>query len=350
MFSPRLVLHIGTEKTGTTSLQSFAFDHADRLHDKDGVLYPTNDIGSPFGHTKFTLLGYGNNKIDDLTIANDFTSPERRRVLREEWFRQFKNTLQNSAAHTVLLSSEFFQSRLTTEQELLRIKSLLQPLFSHIDILMYARPPLACAISLLSESIKNGSTKLSLAKPDNSYIRNICDHESSVKLWRKVFSESRIFVKPFHRSYLKNGCIVSDILDFCGSLTINPAEFLQPKNQSLTAESMYLLSCLNRSIPKIVNKKINADRKNLVEFVAKHFSSGTPYIPSRDEINAYHTAFLPSQQWISNEFWDGDDLPWQIDTDFSDRRRQIYLDRIHTISNDKFIESLITCFADAWTS
>ena len=75
-----------------------------------------------------------------------------------------------------------------------------------------------------------------------------------------------------------------------------------------------------------------------------------PYIPSTEEINAYQDAFLPSQHWVSSEFWDGDELPWKISADFSDRNRENYLQRLDTIANDKFVDNIIALFEHSWLS
>ena len=157
---PRLVLHIGTEKTGTTSIQSFAYSNRKLLQEKYSILYP-EEIGNQFGHTKIALLGYENSRKDDLTIAN-YNDSDARHKTRESWAQSLHAAVRQTSCHTVFLSSEFFQSRLVSTEDLVRLRNILNPLFSQIEVVMYVRTPISTALSLMSEAIKNGSTDLVL--------------------------------------------------------------------------------------------------------------------------------------------------------------------------------------------
>ena len=168
MVRPRLVLHIGTEKTGTTSIQSFAYSNRKILQEKYSILYP-EEIGNQFGHTKIALLGYENSRNDDLTIAN-YNDSDARHKSRESWAQSLHAAVRQTSCHTVFLSSEFFQSRLVSTEDLVRLRNILNPLFSQIEVVMYVRTPISTALSLMSEAIKNGSTDLVLLL-DSSYIR-----------------------------------------------------------------------------------------------------------------------------------------------------------------------------------
>ena len=63
------------------------------------------------------------------------------------------------------------------------------------------------------------------------------------------------------------------------------------KNQSLGLEGMYILSSLNKAIPKIVDGEINKARLDLAACISSHFSCGHMYYSSTDEINDFESRF-----------------------------------------------------------
>ena len=345
---PRLVLHIGTEKTGTTSIQNFSYTNRKLLQEKYSILYPAK-IGNQFGHTKIALLGYENSRNDDLTAANYNDSVERHKA-RESWIQHLKAVVHQSTCHTVFLSSEFFQSRLASTEDLVRLKNVLEPLFSKIEVVMYVRSPLSTALSLMSEAIKNGSTNLELLPSDNIYIGRICNHKSTCQMWSSVFCDAKLVVKSFQREYLYKGSVVDDIFYLIGLSDLSKEGFIVPgvKNESLSLEGMYVLSMLNKFIPKLVEGKINPIRQDLSAYISARFSSGTTYYPSGEEINSFKQKFLDSQQWIADNFWGGSLEPWGPSLSPDRSRHQDSLNCIDRMSSDNFVSSLISCLGAVW--
>ena len=348
MVQPRLVLHIGTEKTGTTSIQNFSYTNRKLLQEKYSILYPA-EIGNQFGHTKIALLGYENSRNDDLTIANYNDSVERHKT-RESWIQHLKTVVHESFCHTVFLSSEFFQSRLASTEDLVRLKNVLEPLFSKIEVVMYVRSPLNTALSLMSEAIKHGSTNLGLLPSDNIYINRICNHKLTCQMWSSVFCDANLVVKSFQKEYLYKGSVVDDIFYLIGLPDLSRQGLIVPgvENESLSLEGMYILSMLNKFIPKLVEGKINPTRQDLSAYISARFSSGSTYYPSGEEINSFKQKFFDSQQWIADNFWDGSLEPWGPSLSPDRSKHQNSLNCIDRMSSDDFASSLISCLGSVW--
>ena len=74
--TPRILLHIGTHKTGTTSLQAFFFLNRDQLKKSSSILYP--ETGSPrvqheakYGHHLLAWSILQCKGVNDLSIWDE---------------------------------------------------------------------------------------------------------------------------------------------------------------------------------------------------------------------------------------------------------------------------------------
>jgi hypothetical protein len=151
------ILHIGTEKTGTTTIQSF-------LTLNRRVLL-ANGYDFPLLHNDSTqfwlpLLCYDPSRVDERVFSYGLANNNDRQVFVEHTRNALAAAVLNSDCNTIIFSSEFLSSRLTRKSDLLRLRELLEPLFDEIIILVYLREPLAAALSAFSTSIKSGNTSL----------------------------------------------------------------------------------------------------------------------------------------------------------------------------------------------
>ncbi|MEL6121862.1 MAG: hypothetical protein AAFR49_19585, partial [Pseudomonadota bacterium] len=110
----KCVLHIGTEKTGTTLLQRWLYENEAALSDQGVAL--SQSMGQP-NNRRFVAYAHGG--IDDyLKSKSIFTEDERaaffegyKAQLAEEFARKSKEH------HTFLITSEHFHSRLISGKQ-----------------------------------------------------------------------------------------------------------------------------------------------------------------------------------------------------------------------------------------
>ena len=193
----RLILHIGLEKTGTTSFQAFCADHRERLAAL-GVCYPRNPacfLGinhAPLAASYFTAA-----EAAALLIAG-------RRADRAEAVAALK--VEMAGAPLALLSAEHFSSRFDPG----RIAALAADVAEFdVAIAVVVRSPLARAVSAYATTVASGRDIAleafvdELCEPGNPYLR--C--RATIEAWSGVFGRERMVVLA-HR---EGGDIVAEL-------------------------------------------------------------------------------------------------------------------------------------------
>lgn len=291
-----LILHIGTEKTGTTSIQQFLKKNTDQLK-RNGLYVPQTPMVGCGNHRWVPLFANNDGFSDDFVIAQQFKSDEDRKEKIYKKRRQFIDECLNAAnaCNTIILSSEHLQSRLRTVEEIQRLRELVEEVADKILIVLYIRDPLKTAISLLSTSIKSGNTPSGLPSPSQVYFENVCNHGQTIKRWKECFPDARIVVRRFDRSLLAKGDVV---IDFCSQIIDDfceeKYEFPEPANETLTLTGMALLRKLNLQFPRFVDNKPNPMRGQISRFVMNNTLDGSKFLPCRDEFEAYKKHFSES--------------------------------------------------------
>ena len=177
------IVHIGTEKTGSTSLQRFLLANK-RILLRHGILFP----GEEAGQHKIALRawdGFGTG-----APLGSFDYRLYRKQLAEELCR-------HPNVPTVL-SSEFFHSRVRTPEAISLLSTLLNDLNLEVDrILVYFRDQASLAQAAYAEMIKAGR-KRPLA------VDEICsdyyfDHYRIAKLWAQTFGAPRLSIHSYSR-------------------------------------------------------------------------------------------------------------------------------------------------------
>lgn len=223
----RIILHIGTEKTGSTSIQSGIKQNKCLL--KDNNIYPVLPTPSFF-------RGAGE-KLVSIKSAS----------------RQFPRKSD------VLISSELFQSRLKTEQELVTLKKALLKTFPQrkdIVVIVYLRRQAAIANSMVSTAaMYDVDFKQS---PLSQYVRTICNHQKTLSIWSNVFGEDQVKPKLFepgnsNRDFFR---------DFVGTFCAAPKDLVEPdlRNPSLSHDGVLIARAVHNYIKCLVKEgRVSAD-------------------------------------------------------------------------------------------
>ena len=292
----RIILYIGTEKTGTTSWQFWLKQQRQWLSSK-GFEVPTT-LG-PTNHRRLPTSFFNVDRNDDFIIRSglEFVSDNRREEVFSLWQRAFAHEVQQSPEATWLVSSEHFSSRLTTHTELTRLREFLHSLFLEVEVHLVIRDPLQTAVSSWSTLVRNGGYPLEkLPRPDHPLLINLCNHRLLAERWQSFFPQLRIHI------YVRN---IVKLLVHASALphTLYTSAPQLPKNPALPHRAIVEIARLNRHLPVYVNSRLNLERENRIVSILQSHVNSPLYIPDKYEEEAFSAYFADSLLWIQKRYF-----------------------------------------------
>lgn len=321
-----LILHIGTEKTGTTSIQNFLKTNIEDLS--------TQRIFIP----KSTMVGCGNQRIIPLICNvesnNSFedscvwTMNFKTQSQKIKRISQFKTKFLQECKHAhrlhsiCILSSEHFHSKLRSEEDIIALRELLAHTFESITIVLYIRDPIKTAVSLLSTNLKGGGTPSHLIMPSvSNKLGYLCNHAQSINKWMGVFPNAQFVIRRFQNNSLIDGDVVQDFLtSFLPNIDTSDFIFQRHKNESLSLTGMKLMRRLNTLVPAFVDKKPNNRRKNIVDYVLRNTNDASKFVPCSEEALEYESFFANSNEEIRKRYFPADDSLFEKQNIFSNKQ------------------------------
>ncbi len=306
----KIVLHIGTEKTGTTSIQSFLSANRERIS-KQGFLVP--DFLGGDCHRKLSVMAFNEEHSDDFVVGMGLVDPEVRRSTIKVWREEFERKVRESEQDGWIVSCEHLQSRLKKGEEVERLGGILDGLFDEVEVVLYIRKPIDGAVSLWSTAIRAGGKSFSVPPPSNDYYDRIFNHRNTIKTWSSTFP-GRVRVRLYEKTGLKAGSLIEDFCEVAGIGFSDEFSLPAFENETLSWHAMKVLAELNRRIPRIENQQMNPIRGDLANYVADHFSGFPKYVPSAGEIADYDAHFAESDEWVRSEFFPDREKLWRVET------------------------------------
>lgn len=231
-----IYIHIGTEKTGTKTIQNFCCRNNEFLK-KNDLYYPYNkDKKYMFNITHWPLAA-------SLTKNNKFI-PQDKMVPAQEMYDLFKEDIEKVPYNNILISAEPFSVNVTNKKSLLNLKSYLADY--NVKIIVYLRRQDNYFVSLTSTKIKGGVHDSSAKFSTNEIFSNKerYDYFNLVSKWADVFGENNIIVKSFERETFINKNIIDDFFGIF-NITVSEQNNSTEDNISLSLESLYFMNIVN---------------------------------------------------------------------------------------------------------
>ena len=295
-----LYLHIGTEKTGTSSVQNF-FSANRELLSRRGILYP--EAPGPKNHSGLTVAAQHISNGGSLRILFNLHSEKEVEQYRRKLVAGLESEYASRPFTTVVMSNEHCSSRLLDDAEVAWLQNALAPHFEKIRVVVYLRRQDDFLLSTYSTSVKSGATyKLDI--PPQHILENRYDYWTLLSRWARVFGRENIICRKFERSALKNGDVVDDILSVTG---IEPSDrFDRPEdaNESLDAETLEYLRLFNAHVPRFSKKQPNSARANIVGVLSK-MSTGPLVTLSGGRLQEFMDLFRESNRKVASEYFGG---------------------------------------------
>lgn len=356
---PRLVLHIGTEKTGTTSLQNFFATNREALKGV-GICYPET-LGAT-NHIKLPVAAISNDNWDMYIrnicgVSSLFELKSFRKMLRLQLMDEV------SGYDTVVVSSEHLAGALTADEDVVWLGNFLRDVFSEIKVVVYLRRQDLFFTSMYSTQIRLGAKHI-LIYPSAEMIERKYNYRFLLERWSKVFPA--IHVRRFGSGLLKNGSVVDDFVETAGLSLPDDLSRTTFENEALGADQAEFLRNVNMRIPfreggKLSGKRGDIDR--LVDLV--------PQTGGRVRMRPAMAARLmkevsESNHWVSETYFGGackrgDPLFGEIQYDNLDVRPMLSAESSLKIASDLLrvaqdeacksdVECLYDMFAAWWVA
>ncbi|MFM8931111.1 MAG: hypothetical protein ACKOS8_04440 [Gemmataceae bacterium] len=302
------LLHIGTDKTGTTSIQEFLHLNRQRLG-RRGILF-TRSCGEINNHF-LAVAAYDLGHRDDLTANLSLRTNHDLEVYQQLLQARLHRELREAGTPRVVFSSEHLQSRLKEVPQITRLRRFLSDAgIRKTKVIVYLRDPADLAFSLHSTSVKGGHPGTGPCSPDSddgtgydpAYFRNVCDHRATIQRWGGVFGMENIIPRLFRRDQFVQGDLLRDFIA-TAQLPALPYDFPKPHNEALDHLGLELMRRFNAHVSAFVDGTPNPLRGQVWSLFEKYFTSGERQPQSLQIRQAYEVAFAEGNEWVRQRFF-----------------------------------------------
>lgn len=243
------VIHIGTEKTGTTAIQRSLDAHVDLLLDT-GILWPP-----VLRHGEDTSVAcYA---MDDATIdlrkrRRNLLTPEAIAAFRADFEERLLRERQAAPPDGRVLIVNEHLSRMREVSEVARLKALVTRFASRVRIVLYLRRQDRMMRSMYSQIIKIGSTREEVFprfEQNTEGDFTTFNYRRIADLWAGVFGAAALQIRVFEPAQLAGGDVLRDFFR-TAELPWPPGLQSLRVNESLSREALLSLRALNRHLPR----------------------------------------------------------------------------------------------------
>ena len=310
----KCILHIGTEKTGTTSIQTFLRENRNALL-RQGYYVPQT-MGSR-EHVRLVHLFAQSHKSFSTRRTLGLHTVDKVEAHQRALDLKVRAEMQAEAqtGRTLLISAERFFTMMTEESELSALRAFLYEFCHELKIVTYVRPQHEFAISMFSTNLKNGGRQKVIYQDLNKskLMARKCDYARVLSFWEKHFPDAEFNIRRFVRSELVYGDSVADFSHVTG---INTQGLVQPKrqNESLNWKAQLFLMKLNKQVDN-TSKKTRSKSRIQTNRILEQYYSGTGILPSRAASRAFFEQFSDSNERLRYRFFPNSETLFDVSFD-----------------------------------
>jgi len=295
-----IFVHIGTEKTGTSSIQTFMRINRD-LNTTKGIYYP-HTPGTE-NHESLTVFARRQDYKDDLNKRLDLFKDEKLLSFKKNFPKKITEEINAVSPYpdTLVFSNEHLSSRLLDKEDLKSLKQLLEGFATHIKIVVYLRRQDEFLLSTYSTSVKSGLTEtFSLPKSPESVSQRY-DYLRLLDRWSEVFGRENIITRIYDTNKLYNNDVIQDFLKVIGLKLEAGHEIPRRKNSSLDISCGEYLRYFNKYIPPFIGSNHNPMRRDIAVLLT-NLSKGQMRTRNDKELNWFYKQFHESNSIVANKY------------------------------------------------
>jgi len=260
----RCLLHIGTEKTGTTLLQDWLYANREALSAQGICLSGLLDVPN-----NRKLAAYFQGEPDDYHQAHRIVDPD----ACAAFFAGFEQALAEEIAalgerhHTMVITSEHFHSRVRTPGAVTALRDYLDARFDEVKVVCYFREQADMLLSLYSTAMRvsHATTFEEFQRQFLAPGEYYCDFEQIADRWAGAFGRERCDFRLYDRRAFVDGDIRRDFVAcLFRPLDDGALDYARDSaNESLSAVEAALFRLINRKIPYWMDGGVGVNHDNL---------------------------------------------------------------------------------------
>ncbi|MCB1129879.1 MAG: hypothetical protein KDN05_02045 [Verrucomicrobiae bacterium] len=307
----KIIAHIGTPKTGTTSIQQVLNANRDHLHSFGYHYLASMGVSN---HVAFPRCFYSKFRpTDEYCRIRRITTPAEFEEHRAAKLRELEDELASLPAgtHTVVTSCEHFYSRLNTAEEIAALAGFLDRHFSHVEIVVYLRNQPELLTSLYSTVLKADGEISGL----HEFTGKVCRESNpyfnfhlGLGRWRDQFGDDALSARLFARDEFIDGDLLSDFFGRIDPVLL--PGLLRPgsnHNESMTHLGQVIARSVNAVEPRYIEGAgSNKENRRWISRIAEAFRRTGQQLPE-DVYQRIVDEFRASNENLRKELFPGRD-------------------------------------------
>jgi len=267
-----LYLHIGSSKTGTSTLQRFLFTNRDVLLTK-GFYYPCEGEYFYPPESSQSLLAHA--------LAGQRPAYIRKATVfrKANCVADITRDIQKYPTKNVIISSEHFLRFAGDENR--ELYDMLAPHFEKIVVISYCRRQDLHLESAFNQNTKTGENDSPFAvyyqESLKNYLTGRFNYLQILEAFGENFGRSNLVVRPYEKGQLLNGSVVDDFASQIGCPVDEQFSPPEQRNRSLPTELIVLIRTLNQGLPQEVRQAVARRMRKLpIKFDQKKYTLYSP--------------------------------------------------------------------------
>ena len=265
----KIVLHVGTEKTGTTSIQNALSNSYENLVE-NGYLFPRT-LGAPC-HIHLTASALRVTSSHPLRQLLNVVPQNKFETFVEKTKKDLTDEIAASNCDTLLLSDEHISAHLVNTTSMKNYRALCDEFGVVSKVVIYLRRQDQFRLSLFSEAVKAGNIRaFDIDNPlaEFKQFPPRFDYLAILDRLSDVFGRDKLEVRLFDRRLLERGNIVDD---FCEAVKL-PGNILASTdlvdNRSLDARMLRPLAQMTEALIPLQSNQARALHQFMIDIALK---------------------------------------------------------------------------------
>ncbi len=287
----RLIIHIGTGKTGTSSIQNFLNTNRQLLIKEFNCFYPDQCLSK--------LEHFGETIYAHYPLVNWIKDRNSQNII------EFIKNLNNSSCEMIIISCENFYHHLLSEDIIFLANSFKA---FNIEIICYVRRQDLFIESAWKQQVKIGALKTPFniflqRHTQSQYLTEVhANYYRMLKVWEMVLGKQAIKVRIFDKSAWLNNNLIDDFLNTC-NLDVKKANDILIKatftNRALPSDLIRLVQKVNAL--NLINNPNN--QQDFVQYLNKLSVFNNPSLLSKADRIAVIKNYQSTNRALFKEFF-----------------------------------------------